>query len=159
MSSARERMKQAHSNKGATTPAVPPERLTPSPVVVDTKPEPESLRPEAPPAQPPKVVTQVKQQADIPTGVRQIARDDVPITSYGKKPVPTNFNVYNKELWKWLTGFSSDNRFNGGVSITKSQLMEICLDVMMYDLGINPIGYESQQQLREDIQNKIKGAY
>lgn len=134
------------------------QRNTPAPVVKQTTPvapEPERQEEPLPPARP-VVARKTKQQSDIPTAVQQIIREDVPLEYYGVKPVQTNFGCYNKELWKWLKEFSSENRFNGGVPITKSQLMEICLDVVMYDLDINPIGYESQQQLREDIQNRIR---
>lgn len=137
-------------------PAKPAAPLAQPKATNTVKETPRAERPPAPPAQRPARKEPLHQHADIPTAVKQIAREDVDITNYGIKPVATNFNVYNKELWKWLTGFSSDNRFNGGVPITKSQLMEICLDVIMYDLDIEPIGYESQQELREAIQRKLK---
>jgi hypothetical protein len=141
-------MKQAHSQS---------QPLTQSPVQVNIKSQPESPRPATPPAQPPVMTKPTRTQVALPTGVSQIARDDVPVTDYGIKPVATNFNCYNKEVFKWLREFSSNNQFSGGVPVTKSQVIEIALDVLMYDLGINPIGYESQQALREDIQNKIRG--
>lgn len=150
MNKVKSMMKQAHAQS---------QSLTESPVKINIKSAPETPRPMAPPAQPP--VRTMKDYSDIkhtfPTGVAQIARDDVPVNSYGVKPVATNFNCYNKELFEWLKTFSSNNQFSGGVPITKSQLIEVMLDVMYYDLGINPIGYESQQALREDIQNKVRG--
>lgn len=97
-----------------------------------------------------------KEHKELPTGIAQVARDDVPVSHYGIKPVQVHFSTANRELRKWLTSFSSDNQFNGGVAITKSQFIEVMLDVMMYDLDINPIGYESHSELREDIQQKIK---
>jgi hypothetical protein len=142
MSSAKERMKQAYNKESQKAPTTQPiqQVIKSAPATpVKEQPKPEVTVP-----------------ADTPTPVKQIARPDVDISTYGLKPVATNFNCYNRELWKWLTSFSSDNRFNGGSSITKSQLMEISLDVIMYDLGINPIGYESQQELREAIQNRIR---
>jgi hypothetical protein len=132
-----------------------------SPPTVKTEPE-THLESEAPPApsveETPRQATAKKKEASLPTGVLQIARDDIPVTSYGVKPVATNFNCYNRELFEWLRTFSSNNQFNGGCAITKSQLIEIALDVIYYDLGIKPIGYESQQALREDIQRRIKEA-
>jgi hypothetical protein len=148
-----EMLKDAHSNKKAETPA-PKHTEEPTKAVNET-----ASTIEHPPLQrstpsPPKMKRQG--EANLPTGALQIAREDVDPESYGIKPVATNFNCYNKKLFTWLKSFSSDNQFNGGVPITKSQVIEIMLDVMMYDLDINPIGYESQAELREDIQRKIK---
>lgn len=107
----------------------------------------------------PSISSTPKDRAEVSanTSISQIARPELPVTTYGVKPVATSFNCYNKELFEWLRNFSSNNQFSGGVAITKSQLIEIALDVIMYDLAIKPIGYESQQALREDIQNKLKG--
>jgi hypothetical protein len=149
MSNARDFMKQAHANKDNT-----PQTVT-SPLV--EKKAPALVIPKSQPVVKRKQPVAKENITDIPTAVRQIARDDVPITMYGINPVQTPFQTYNRELFEWLRNFSSANQFNGGVAISKSQAIEIMLDVMMYDLGINPIGYESQQALRKDIQNKIKG--
>lgn len=148
MNKAKSLMKQVHNQQQAS-----PNLTQSKEVLHGVKPEPTTPRPPAPKPQP-AVAPVIK-----PTAVNQIARDDVPYEFYGIKPVTTNFNCYNKDLFKWLQSFSSDNQFNGGVAITKSQLFEIVLDVIKYDLDINPIGYESQQALREDIQNRIKGNY
>lgn len=147
-------MKQAYTQSQASVE---------SPVKVNIKPAPEEalfipIQTTQTPLASVKAAKPTRNElSELPTGVAQIARDDVPVTSYGVKPVATNFNCYNKELFEWLKSFSSNNQFNGGVPITKSQFIEVVLDVIYYDLGINPIGYESQQALREDIQNKIKG--
>lgn len=147
MSSAMERMRRAYDNeqptvvKTAPTKAIPETKQETAPVIRQPKPAPKKSS---------LPVT------DIPTAVRQIARPDVDLTIYGAKSVATNFNCYNRDLWTWLTTFSSANQFNGGNPITKSQLIEISLDVVMYDLDINPVGYESQQELREAIQKRIR---
>lgn len=156
MNRAKALMKQAHMRSS--------QPLTPAPVAsggvketpVTPRPEPPAPQPVQQVVAPPAPRVQPKPKA-TPTGVMQIARNDVPLESYGVKAVATNFNCYNKELFDWLRTFSSNNQFSGGVAITKSQIIEIALDVLFYDLGINPIGYESQQALREDIQNKIRG--
>lgn len=153
MSKARDRMRQAYDQK--TEPAAQSQPLTPAPMATKVKEKPKSERPPAPPPQKPARKQQVQHHADTPTAVQMIAREDLPLDTYGIKPVATNFGCYNRDLWKWLKDFSSDNQFNGGVPITKSQLMEICLDVVMYDLAIEPIGYNSHQELREAIQNRI----
>ena len=156
MNRAKALMKQAHMR------AASPELTQSSMVTGGVKETPVTPRPEPPAPQPvqqvvaPPVPVQQKSKA-MPTGVMQIARNDIPLDSYGVKAVATNFNCYNKELFDWLRTFSSNNQFSGGCAITKSQIIEIALDVLFYDLGINPIGYESQQALREDIQNKIRG--
>ena len=156
MSKAKLFMRQAHSQQQVMVqpPLYPAEskKITPGTQASNgIKEIPKTPRPATPPSQ------HVKQSIKVPTGVSQIAREDAPLSDYGVKPVATNFNCYNKEVFKWLRDFSSNNQFNGGVPITKSQVIEIALDVLLYDLGINPIGYESQQTLREDIQNKIRG--
>jgi len=104
----------------------------------------------------PQAVSPKLDNSSYPTGVVQIARPDVDPSVYGRKAVATNFNCYNKEVFEWMRSFSSNNQFNGGVPITKSQLIEVILDVVMYDLDIKPIGYASQQELREDIQYRIQ---
>lgn len=156
MNKAKALMRQAHAHKTLQESTIQSQGV---------KYMPESPRPPAPPAQPKVEIPvrkepegkQVLKEKNYPTAVLQIAREDVPVTNYGIKPVPTNFNCYNKEIFTWLKNFSSNNQFSGGVPITKSQVMEIALDVLFYDLGINPIGYESQQALREDIQHKLNG--
>jgi hypothetical protein len=171
---AREFMKKAHSQKAEPTQSTTTEPKTTIPASKVTLPKSRVVSTSTPtPAPVPtqKVTTPAPQvttgteaapkgiippaQEKIPTGVTQIARNDVPLTIYGIKPVATNFNCYNKDIFKWLRDFSSNNQFNGGVPVTKSQVIEIALDVLMYDLGINPIGYESQEALREDIQRRI----
>lgn len=170
-------MKQVHANSGPSSapfvqpsakvkfsiPEIEEEPRKEEMIVEDVPVEPvmTAEKPKTPVAKSVKEVRHtmvaVQKDSSLPTGVLQIARDDVSVTSYGVKPVATNFNCYNKELFEWLRTFSSNNQFNGGCAITKSQLIEIVLDVIYYDLGINPIGYESQQALREDIQMRIKG--
>ncbi|PVC74973.1 hypothetical protein C2I27_03545 [Priestia megaterium] len=120
-----------------------------------------------PPVTPQRPATPARQQrpvrsaavnvnTELPKGIVDVMRDDVPASDYGVKRVQTHFDCANRVVRKWITDFSSDNQFNGGVAITKSQAIEVMLDVMYYDLGINPIGYESAQELREDIINKIR---
>ncbi|KAF2421582.1 hypothetical protein [Bacillus subtilis] len=156
---ARDKMKQAHSQ--AQTKYTPPvktrvhkeerEGLS-QPITQTAVQEKEQKEVVTRPAATTKSV-----KKDIPTKLKQIARDDVPIDHYGLKPVKSNFDCYNKEIFKWLKNFSTENQFNGGVAIHKSQVTEMALEVLFYELGINPIGYESQQALRDDIQQKLKG--
>ncbi|MGV7000282.1 hypothetical protein ACWA2C_16475 [Priestia megaterium] len=110
----------------------------------------------APRQQRPARSAAVNVNTELPKGIVDVMRDDVPASDYGVKRVQTHFDCANRVVRKWITDFSSDNQFNGGVAITKSQAIEVMLDVMYYDLGINPIGYESAQELREDIINKIR---
>lgn len=129
------------------------------PVVTRTAVEPPVTpqRPVAPARQQrPTRSAAVNVNTELPKGIVDVMRDDVPASDYGVKRVQTHFDCANRVVRKWITDFSSDNQFNGGVAITKSQAIEVMLDVMYYDLGINPIGYESAQELREDIINKIR---
>lgn len=93
---------------------------------------------------------------DLPATVRKLIRSDVSEDVYGVKPVGNYFNCYNQELYEWLGSFSSKNKFNGGVSIGKSTLIEIILDVAMYDMKLEPMGFQSPRELRAYLQNKIK---
>ncbi|MBU5262001.1 hypothetical protein [Bacillus atrophaeus] len=156
---ARDRMKQAHSQ--AQTKYTPPvktrvHREEPSqPTNQTIVQEKEHKADIVKPSKPAESTAPIKK--DVPTKLKQIARDDVPDEHYGLKPVKSNFDCYNKEIFKWLKNFSTENQFNGGVAIHKSQVTEMALEVLFYELGINPIGYESQQALRDDIQQKLKG--
>lgn len=158
MASAKDFMRQAHANRENTATKEAPPTLTPSPVVTNSKPEPTTPRPEAPPPQrKAKVLVTPAGFDDMPTSVKQIARHDVPVEHYGVSSYQSNFGVFDKEMLKWLTEFSKENKMNGGCSITKSQLIHIIMDVAFYDLDISPIGFESHQELREHIQNQILG--
>ncbi|ACK98765.1 MULTISPECIES: hypothetical protein [Bacillus] len=93
----------------------------------------------------------------IPKKVALFAREEGIVNgSYGSKRLQTSFDCANKEVHQWAKSFTTENQFNGGCSITKSDLIEICLDTFFYDLGLEPIGYESYEELREDIWRKMK---
>jgi hypothetical protein len=143
----KEMMQQAHENQ--SQPIAQSQPLKQSPVATQgVKQRPVSPRPATPPAQP--------RANRIPTELKQIARPDVPVDHYGVKGVQLHFQPYNKVLRRWLKDFSSENQSNGGCAITKTQVMEMMLDIMMYDLEILPLGYETQQEMREDILEKMK---
>lgn len=150
-----DRFSQAFSNKDNEVKKEPAKPLTPSPTVVQSKPAPTSVRPDAPPPQ--RKAKVVSYDEDIPTSVKQIAREDVPISTYGIAPTQTNFGLYDEDMDDWLTSFSKKNQRRGGCAITKSQLIHIILDVAFYDMDITPLGYESHEALREDIQQRLKG--
>jgi hypothetical protein len=103
-----------------------------------------------------KNVDSVKHTSDLPTAVKKIARPDIPIDTYGINSWKSNFDIYNKEVVKFIRNFSANNQLNGGNAITKSQLIEVVLDVMIYDLGLQPLGFESPKALREYIQEQLK---
>lgn len=93
----------------------------------------------------------------IPKKVALFAREEGIVNgSYGSKRLQTSFDCANKEVHQWAKNFTTENQFNGGCSITKSDLIEICLDTFFYDLGLEPIGYESYAEMREDIWRKMK---
>jgi hypothetical protein len=87
---------------------------------------------------------------------KKIARMDVSPEVYGVSAWKSNFDLHNKELVEFIRNFSANNQLNGGCAITKSQLIEVILDVMYYDLGLEPIGFQNIQELRSYIQEKIK---
>lgn len=93
----------------------------------------------------------------IPKKVALFAREEGIVNgSYGSKRLQTSFDCANKEVHQWAKSFTTENQFNGGCSITKSDLIEICLDTFFYDLGIEPVGYETYAEFREDIWRKMK---
>lgn len=158
MLSAKELMRQAHANRETAAAQEPAPMATPAPVVTNATPAPAATRPAAtPPPRKAKVMATPAGFDDMPTSVKQIARHDVPVEHYGVSSYQSNFGVFDKEMLKWLTEFSKENKMNGGCSITKSQLIHIIMDVAFYDLDISPIGFESHQELREHIQNQIMG--
>jgi hypothetical protein len=121
------------------------------PIDVHTQPEPVHPTPQKVQARP--VDFQNKKQG---TGANKVARLDVPIETYGVNPVTSAINIYNMELHEFLGSFSARNQFRGGAAINKSTLIEVILDVAMYDMGLQPQGFQSAQELREFLQSKIK---
>lgn len=149
-------MKEAWKTRDNNPDVVVHSKIAATPTKVNEQEENPANEPPAPKKKTSPRSSKDRTLSDLPTGIAQVARDDVPADHYGIKPVQVHFNTANKILKNWLKDFSSDNQFNGGIAITKSQFIEIMLDVMMYDLDINPIGYESHAELREDIQQKLK---
>jgi hypothetical protein len=94
--------------------------------------------------------------ASLPSSVKKVARPDLDPSTYGVSPWKSNFDVYNKELVEFIRNFSANNQLNGGCAITKSQLIEVILDVIYYDLKLDPIGFESVQELRKYLQDRIR---
>jgi hypothetical protein len=145
-----DRLNAAFENKGKESKKVtiPTPPVTPVSQVVNTNQTPVVSKK-------PKAVSQTIGD-DVPTPIRQVAREDVPLSNYGS-PVQNNFQLFDEELDDWLKSFSRKNQRRGGAAITKSQFIHICMDVIKYDMEIEPIGYESHQQLREDLQSRLKG--
>ena len=92
----------------------------------------------------------------LSSSAKKIARTDISSEVYGVSAWKSNFDLHNKELVEFVRNFSANNQLNGGCAITKSQLIEVILDVMYYDVGLEPIGFQSVQELRSYIQEKIK---
>ena len=85
----------------------------------------------------------------IPSKARFVAREDVSPDVYGVNPWKSNFDIYDKNVARFIRNFSQENRMNGGKAITKSQLIETILNVMIYDVQLKPIGFQSTKHLRE----------
>lgn len=163
-------MKQAHDKKNQE-PAAIPSKIVESKIV-----EPKEVKEVKPavkvePAVVESTVNHAKESKPLPESNKlpeennrvwpnsaiKMMRPGIPKEMYGLKPVGIGFNCYSEEIEEWLSKFSKRNQRNGGCALTKSQIVEICLDVIMYDLELTGKGYKSQAELREGIQKLIKG--
>lgn len=100
-----------------------------------------------------------KEYEGLNTKIRQIARPDLPIEYYRHGPKKSHFDLYNRNLAKRLESqnFSQVNAYtNGGVSLTKSQVIEACLDFVFYDMELRPEGFKSTEDLRNHLRSKLK---
>ncbi|WP_067923796.1 hypothetical protein [Alicyclobacillus shizuokensis] len=114
--------------------------------------EPSAPSPSAPPDS--KTDTEYP---EVPRKARHVYRPGLDPKLYSpNKPVMKQVGIYNREIYKWTSDFSEENQFNGGCAITQSTLIEIILDVVKYDMGLEPIGFPSTQALREYLQSKLK---
>ena len=102
------------------------------------------------------VMTRHNSSLTTNTPVAQIAREDLAIEKYGVNSWKSNFNIYNKDIVDFVRNFSSSNQLSGGKAITKSQMLEVMLDVMYYDLDIRPIGFDSPNDFREYLKEKMR---
>lgn len=89
----------------------------------------------------------------IKSAFDKIRRPGLDDSVYGVRPWLSNMQVYNRDLVHFIRNFSTENKLNGGVPITKSELLEVILEVLFYDKGLKPIGFESIEQLRAYLQN------
>lgn len=95
-------------------------------------------------------------RSEYPELAKKVARTDVPPANYGVSSKAVNVGIFNKEVDRWASGFSSENQFNGGCAINKATLYEVCLDFVFYDLGIQPEGFKSVEELRALMRSKLK---
>lgn len=86
----------------------------------------------------------------------KFARRDINPASYRNSRKQANFEYANEVVHGWAKEFSNANQDNNnGCAITRSDLIEICMDTIFYDLAIDPIGYKSHDELRADIKNRM----
>lgn len=104
----------------------------------------------------PVIPAQINPSTDISTPIQQIARPDIALERYGVNPWKSNFNIYNKDIVNFVRNFSAENQLNGGSAITKSQMIEVLLDVVFYDMQLKPEGFQSVQELRKHLQEKLR---
>lgn len=149
-SNIRDRMKSVHQSG---TESAPLRTIEEPPAVKEEHAEAITETTE-PRKKPKKQYVQSKHKVDIKDHPgRFVMRPGVDPDVYSIKPPQGSLGIYNREVDDFISSFSKDNQRNGGVAITKSQLIEIVFDVLHYDLAIAPIGYESHEELRQHLQS------
>jgi len=93
---------------------------------------------------------------DVKAEVKKVMRQDVSPDKYGVEPVQRNIRYYNEDVVEWLGKFSTKNQFRGGIAFNQSAVIENILQVMIYDLDLQPIGFKSGEELRQHILQKLK---
>ena len=99
---------------------------------------------------------QAARDVDYSAEVKKVLRHDVDPDKYGVAPVQRNVRYYNEDVVDWLGKFSRKNVQRGGIALTQSSVIENILQVMIYDLDLQPIGFESGEELRQYILQKLK---
>lgn len=84
-----------------------------------------------------------------------VKRDDQPASQYSKKGFPSSYTIYDKKLRKILKNFSDDNQYNDGCPIPQSFIIESMMGILFYDLGIEPIGYQTKEEFLQDIKERL----
>lgn len=93
----------------------------------------------------------------LPSGhkARYVQRHDVPTENYTERIRTTSFNIYDKELRKWLKDFSENNQDNGGCPIPQAFILEMVLGILHYDLKMEPNGYRTRDEFIADLKRKM----
>ncbi|GAK41920.1 hypothetical protein TCA2_4412 [Paenibacillus sp. TCA20] len=88
---------------------------------------------------------------------RFVKRPELPDDLYREVPSTSSYQIYNKDIDKFIKNFSSENsQYRGGAKITPSMLIEAVLDFTFYDMDIRPDGYIDLEELREHMRSKLK---
>lgn len=87
---------------------------------------------------------------------RFVMRDDVEPSIYAIKTPQSSYGIYNTDVDDFIKDFSKKNQRAGGCAITQSQLIEIVMDVMHYDIGLKPDGFGSHDELRQFIRSNLR---
>ena len=94
------------------------------------------------------------QSSDHPA--KDLMREGIPESNYAEVPTRSTFGVHNYDIDDFLTDFSKKNQRRGGIPITKSHLIELVMDVAIYDMGLTPSGFNSKEEVREYLQKRLK---
>lgn len=86
---------------------------------------------------------------------RFVSRKDVDVSVYSDKPHTSSYNLYDDNLYDWITNFSKINQKNGGCSLPASYILEKIIGLLYYDLNILPRGFTSREQFLKEIKNKM----
>jgi hypothetical protein len=107
----------------------------------------------------PYIVQKEEEVSLVPPKKRQTVlfkRDDLDPSVYGVQRIMSGFQLHNIEVIDWLSSFSKHNQLNGGCTITKSTLLEVILDVVYYEMNVQPHGFQSPHDLRDYLMTRIK---
>lgn len=101
------------------------------------------------------------EEKGIHKNLQKFKREEFPLDMYYEKPFPVRFQMLNAELHQFLQTFSSQNQRHRGKAILNYNLMEVMMEVIIYDLGLKPYneetgkGFQSIQEIRDYLQRKI----
>jgi hypothetical protein len=93
---------------------------------------------------------------DLSAEVRKVFHPAAGVEKYGLNPVNRSIRYYNEDVLDWLGRFSTKNVHRGGIAMQPSSLVEIILQTMIYDVGLQPSGFKSGEEIRQHILSKLK---
>jgi hypothetical protein len=95
-------------------------------------------------------------EEDEVLAIQRVFRSGLTMDDYGKSGKAHQIFIYNKHVNRFLKNFSDDNKDAGGAPIIKNALVEAILDVAIYDMGLEPSGFQHVDEIREFLRSKLK---
>lgn len=104
----------------------------------------------------PRSSARKKNEGESELGLQRAWRTGLTEADYGKRSKPHQVYIYNKHVNRWLKNFSDENKDEGGEPIIKNALFEAILDVVIYDMGLEPSGFKNVEEIRNYLRSKLK---